>query len=192
MISKLEKPIRWLARLSALIGGVALLAVMIMTAISVAGMSINKFGRFLKKSHDTVIQPMLDIGPIPGETEMVEAGIAFIIFAFMPIVTLNRGHASVEILTNFFGARLNRLIDLVADILMFAIASFLIYRHFIGTIDKFGNGETSWILQFPIWWGYAGGMFGGVIFVLVAAFCVLRSFDALIHGKRVDVLGVVH
>ena len=192
MIPILEKPIRWLARTSALIGGVVLLAVMIMTVISVAGMSLNKLGRFLKKSYDLEIAPLLAIGPIPGETELIEAGMAFIIFAFMPIVTLNRGHASVEILTNAFGATINRLIDLAADILLLLVAGYLGYRHYLGMLDKYGNGETTWILQFPLWWGYAAALSGAVVFVIICVFCVLRSFNHLLRGTSRQASEIIH
>ncbi len=192
MIKMLEMPIRGLAKTSALIGGLVLLAVMVMTVISVAGLSLNKLGRFLKKSYEVEIAPLLAIGPIPGETELIEVGMAFIIFAFMPIVTLNRGHASVEILTNAFSATINRLIDLVADLLLLAAAGYLGYRHYLGTLDKYANGETTWILQFPLWWGYAAALFGAVAFVIIAAFCVLRSFSHLVHGTSRQASEIIH
>ena len=181
-----------LAWFSALIGGLALVAVMVMTTVSVAGMSLSKLGKGLKKGYDTVVEPLLAVGPIPGETEMVEAGMAFIIFAFLPLVTLHKGHAEVTILSNFFGKAINRLIDLVSDLLMLAVAVFLGYRHLLGTLDKFANGETTWILMFPVWWGYGAALFGATIFVIVAAFCVLRSGQALVTGRNVQTSGAVH
>jgi len=192
MIKTLEKPTRWLAQVSALIGGIVLLVVMVMTVISVAGLSLNKLGRFLKKTYEFEIAPLLAIGPIPGETELIEVGMAFIIFAFMPIVTLNRGHAAVEILTNAFSATINRLIDLVADGLLLAVAAYLGYRHYLGTLDKIANGETTWILQFPLWWGYGAALFGAVIFVIVCGFCVLRSVDHLLRGTSRKLSETVH
>ncbi len=181
-----------LAWLSAMIGGAVLLAVMLMTTVSVAGMSASKLGKLLKKSYDTVVEPLLSLGPIPGETEMVEAGMAFIIFAFLPLVTLNRGHAEVAILTGFFNKGVNRLIDLVADALMFAVALFLGYQHLLGTLDKFANGETSWILLYPIWWGYGAALFGAGVWVMVSGFCVLRAGEALVTGRTVAASGAVH
>ena len=192
MIKQLARPVAVLAWFSALVGGVALLMVMLMTTVSVAGMSASKLGKLLKKSYDTVVEPLLALGPIPGETEMVEAGMAFIIFAFLPIVTLNKGHAEVAIITGFFGKRINRIIDFVSDALLLAAALFLSYQHWLGTGDKFSNGETSWILLYPIWWGYAAALFGAVIFVIVAAFCVLRSGAALVSGQDVNTSGAAH
>ncbi len=192
MIKKLEKPVAALAWLSALLGGVVLLAVMLMTTVSVSGMSIFKLGKKLEKSYEIIIEPLLSLGPIPGESEMVEAGMAFIIFAFLPIVTLNRGHAEVAILTGFFGKGINRLIDFVADGLMLAVASLLGYQHYLGTVDKFNNGEISWILYYPIWWGYGAALFGAVVFVIISAYCVLRSGQALVTGRSVASSGAVH
>jgi len=192
LIEKLEKPMAALAWFSALIGGVVLVAVMLMTTISVAGMSASKLGKLLKKSYDTVVEPLLALGPIPGEAEMVEAGMAFIIFAFLPIVTLNRGHAEVAIMTGFFGKGINRLIDFIADWLMLGVAVFLGYQHLLGTIDKFNNGETSWILLYPIWWSYGAALFGAGIFVIISAYCVLRSGEALLKGRSVASSGAVH
>lgn len=192
MIKKLEKLMAALAWFSAFVGGLALVAVMVMTTVSVAGMSASKLGKLLKKSYDTVVEPLLAVGPIPGETEMVEAGMAFIIFAFLPLVTLHKGHAEVAILSNFFGKAINRVIDVISDGLMFAVASFLGYRHLLGTLDKFNNGETSWILLYPMWWGYAAALVGAVVFMIVAGFCVLRSLEALVTGRNIQTSGAVH
>ncbi len=192
LINRVERWACALARLSAIAGGLVLLAVMLMTVISVAGLSISKFALWLKKSHDIIIEPLLAIGPIPGETELIETGMAFIIFAFMPLVTLNRGHASVEILTNAFSNGINRLIDLVADILLLVVAAYLTYRHYLGTLDKYGYGETTWILQFPLWWGYAAALVGAVIFVIICVFCVARSFNYLVTGRQRPTSGVFH
>jgi len=192
MINKLQKPMAALAWFSALIGGLALVAVMVMTTVSVAGMSASKLGKLLKKSYDVLVEPLLALGPIPGETEMAEAGMAFIIFAFLPLVTLHKGHAEVAILTNFFGKGVNRLIDFVSDSAMLAVAAFLGYRHLLGTIDKFNNGETTWILLFPVWWGYGAALFGATIFVVVAAYCALRSLNTLVTEKSERTSGAIH
>ena len=37
------------------------------------------------------------------------------------------------------------------------------------------NGETTLIAQIPVWQGFAAGLIGAGGFVIVAAFCVLRS-----------------
>jgi hypothetical protein len=44
-------------------------------------------------------------GPVKGDFEVVEAGIAFSIFAFLPICQLHGGHATVDIFTNLMPKR---------------------------------------------------------------------------------------
>lgn len=150
-----------LARWTAILGGLVLLAVVIMSCISITGRFIGKLG--------------FGLGPIPGDTELVEMGIGFAVFAFLPWCQLRRGHATVDLFQNVFGQRTNRVIDFLSDILMFIAASLIAWRLCLGMLDKKSYSETTWILQLPLWNGYAAALVGAVVFVLVSAFCVLRS-----------------
>jgi len=42
-------------------------------------------------------------------------------------------------------------------------------------MDKLSYNETTLIAQIPVWQGFAASLVGGSGFVLVAAFCILRS-----------------
>ena len=174
MVDALYPFVRFLARSAALFGGVALVALVVMTVVSIIGRNFTGFG------------------PVPGDFELVEAGVAFAIFAFMPWCQLNRGHAAVEILASRFGALFNNLIDLISDGLLLGLWIFLGYRHFLGMLDKKGYGETTFILQFPIWWAYAAAMAGIVVIVLVGVFCVLRSIRNLASGRAPEPSGAIH
>lgn len=153
----------WLARVCALLGGTVLLVVTTITCISIIGRALNFLG----------------LGPVQGDFEIVEIGVGFAIFAFLPWCQYARGHARVDLFTTALGDLPNRLIDLVADLLMFAAAVIIAWRLYIGMLDKYRYLETTFILQFPTWIGYAAAMVGAVIFVVVAAFCILRSLVAL-------------
>lgn len=159
MIDRLGPKALWLARTAALLGGAALVLLILLTVVSVTGRNLTELG----------------LGPIPGDFELVEAGVAFAIFAFMPWCQINRGHATVEILTGRLGERANAFIDLVTDVLLLAVWVYLGWRHYLGMMDKQTYAETTFILQFPIWWAYAAAMAGIVVIILVACFCVLRS-----------------
>jgi TRAP-type C4-dicarboxylate transport system permease small subunit len=113
--------------------------------------------------------------------ELVELGTGFAVFAFLPWVQINRQHASVEILTMHLGARANRIIDLVADILMAIVAILLAWKHWLGTLDKLAYGETTFIIQYPVWWAYASGLVGAIGFVLISIWCVILSLRALVN-----------
>ncbi len=154
------------ARALAFAGGLCLCALIILTVVSVAGRALIGFG----------------LKPVPGDFELVEGGMSFAVFSFLPWCHLRRGNVSVEVFTAGLGAGANRFIDAVSDSLMLAFAVLLAWRHFLGVLDKKAYGETTFILQFPIWWAYAAGMVGAAGLVIVALYCFGRSWAALISG----------
>lgn len=162
-----SKSVAWLARSTAIAGGGALLVVIALTCISVTGRSLDGLG----------------LKPIPGDIELVELGIGFAVFAAMPFAQFSRAHARVDMLQRAFGAATNRLLDLAADLLMFVFTAIVASRLWLGMLDKAAYGETSFILQIPVAWGYRAAMITCVIGVIVAAFCVLRS-TRLLFGKE--------
>ena len=157
-----------LARFTAYLGGLVLLAIVIMTCLSIGGRAIGDW---------------LGLGPIPGDFELVEIGIGFAIFAFLPWCQIRRGHATVDILQPRFGQRVNGLIDLISDLLMFVAAVLIGWRLWQGMLDKKGYAETTFILQFPVWIAYAAALAGAAVFVAVSLYCVYRSGRAL-QGAR--------
>lgn len=149
----------------ALAGGLVLTALVVLTCISVVGRSLVPLG----------------LGPVPGDFEFVEMGVAFAVFAFLPWCQLTRAHASVELATRYFGRTANKVIDLIADILMLLAAALITWRLALGTLDKRSYQETTFILQTPVWWAYAACLLGAVVFTLVALYCAGRSLRALLR-----------
>lgn len=174
MVERFYPFVHGLARGTALIGGLALLALVLITVTSI------------------LLRNFTSLGPIPGDFELVEAGVAFAIFTFMPWCQLNRGHATVEIFASRFGIFINNLIDLIADGLLLGAWMYLGYRHYLGLVDKQSYAETTFILQFPIWWAYAAACIGIVVILIVGIFCVLRSLGNLLTGRRPLTGGAVH
>ncbi len=198
-----ERIVTLLARWTALAGGAILVAIIVVTALSVTGRALLT----LANAHDAqawyafAIPAMRAFGgmflamgarPIPGDYELVEAGTAFAIFAFLPWCHLQRSNATVELLTPFFPPVANRLIDLITDVLMLAFALLIGWRHWLGTIDKYSYSETTFILQFPVWWAYAVCLIGAAVFAVVAIFCVLRSVQAVRSGETQHAGGGLH
>ena len=89
-----------LARTMAIIGGLMLSFLVVLTCISVLGRGGNTFGHseFLTGLAPGFAERLIatGIGPVFGDFELVEAGIAFAIFAFLPICQLHGGHATVD------------------------------------------------------------------------------------------------
>jgi len=155
-----------LARISAYAGGIALVVLALMTVVSIAGRALIPLG----------------LKPVPGDFELVEAGTAFAVCAFLPWCQIARGHATVAVFTDSLGHRFNRLADLVTDLLFLLTSIALTWRHIAGLLDKKSFGETTFILQFPLWWAYAACLFGLAIWVVVATHCVWQSLVTLLGG----------
>lgn len=148
-----------LARYTAIAGGTVLAIITATTLISVIGRGLIPIG----------------LSPIPGDYELVEAGVLFAIFAFLPWTQLTRGHAVVAIVTDQFSARVNAVIVFLTDLVMLGLAAFILWRHWAGMLDKLQYMETTFILRLPLGWSYAASMLGAVVFVIVATYCVVRS-----------------
>lgn len=152
----------------AILGGVILTALALLTLISITGRALLQYG----------------LRPVPGDFELIEAGTAFVICAFLPWCQLRGGHASVGIFTDRLGVGVNAVIDLLADLLLLGVAVLLTWRHIYGLIDKHAYGETTFILQFPLWWAYAGCLIGFVAWIVVGIWTVLADIAALRAGER--------
>jgi len=147
-----------LARALAILGGLALLAVTGITVASIAGRAFTRQG----------------LGPVPGDFELVEALTAFAVFAFLPWCQIKRGHATVDVFTRMLPERANRLIDLVCEVLMTAVVVLIAWRLWYGVADKLRYHETTFILQFPVWWSYAAAFGAAAVGVIVSFYAVFR------------------
>lgn len=163
--SPIGRFVHGLAKLVALAGGAVLVVIVLVPTVSIIGRLLIP----LNQAFGT------DFSSISGDYEIVEAGMAFAIFAFLPWCQLTRGHAVVAIVTDRLPARYNAISEFIIDLLFLVVASFLAWRHFAGLLDKFGYAETTFILRLPLWWWYAGGMVGAVALIIVAAYCTVRS-----------------
>jgi len=159
MQSRIDRLVERLAFWTAMLGGAALIIVLLLTVVSIAGRSLVFAG----------------LGPIPGDFELVEAGTAFAVMAFLPICQFHRGHVTVDLFLSRVGRRPNAVIDVLANLLMTGAAAVLTWRLYLGMLDKRSYGETTFILQFPVWWGFAAALLGGIVFTLVCAYTVFRS-----------------
>lgn len=180
-----------LARVMAILGGIVLVLITFMTVISITGRAlvtlafifpgsilhqlpffddIQRWLQWLVAQEFSVFGWNLKVGAVPGDFELVEAGAAFAVFAFLPWCQLNRGHATVDLFTNYLPAGVNRWIDLVSETLMTIIFVVLAWRLWVGMMDKIRYGETTFILQYPVWWGFASAMVGAAVCVLVSVY----------------------
>ncbi|HDZ82168.1 MAG TPA: TRAP transporter small permease [Roseobacter sp.] len=175
---------QFLAVFTALIGGLVLLTLVLMTTASIIGRFINGMlhGDFFQGALNTLSQAVLDlgIGEINGNYELLEAGVAFAIFSFLPICQFYGSHASVDVFTAFLSRRTNRWIIAFWEVILTAVTLLIIWRLYEGMQRYIGNGETTLFLQFPVWWAYAASFVSGIVACIVAVYCAaIRIVEAV-------------
>ncbi len=124
-----------LCRIFAGIGGVTLLAMMLMTVASVVLRTVT--GK-----------------PIPGDFELVEVGCAITIFCFLPWCQSTSGNVLVDFFTQKTGARINHLLEAFGDLIYLLLAALLLWRLTYGGLEMHQYGEQSMVLRIPIWWSF--------------------------------------
>ncbi|MDT3735921.1 MAG: TRAP transporter small permease [Denitratisoma sp.] len=115
------------------------------------------------------------LGPVPGDFELVEAGTALAVFCFLPWCHLKRAHAHVAMFWHAYPAALRRFLEILGDALMFGVWLLLVWRMGLAMLEYRENGEVSFILQMPVWWGYAASFVPGVLGCLAYAWRLLET-----------------
>ncbi|MDZ7905871.1 MAG: TRAP transporter small permease [Cypionkella sp.] len=156
-----------LANIMAMLGGLVLVAIILMTVISVIGRALIPIG----------------LGPITGDFELTELGIAFAIFCFLPLCQLVAGHATVDVFTSGMGARANLVLLALWEVVLTATMIFIAWRLFAGFSGKLGNNETTMLLRVPVWWGYGAALVPAGVGVLVGLWSAYDRVMAALTGK---------
>lgn len=177
-----------LARSLAVLGGLVLSFLIIMTCLSIAGRAINSV------LHSDIVQGLMPgiadillatgVGPINGDFELVEAGLAFAIFAFIPLCQMDNGHASVDIFISHF-PKLDRKMQVIIDVVFAVVLILIAVKLFEGMQSKQNSGQTTLLLQLPIWWAYAASLFGAVIAALIAVYIAIMRLIEAFTGKQI-------
>jgi TRAP-type C4-dicarboxylate transport system permease small subunit len=176
------------ARLMAICGGLVLTVLIVLICISVIGRSLNGLlhgwiGAVMPGISAWALD--LGVGPINGDFELVEAGVAFAIFAFLPLCQISAGHASVDIFTAKLPTRINRLLQLAIDVIFAVVLIAIAYQLYNGMLSKQRYGDTTFLLQFPIWWAYAASLSGSILTAVISLYVVgIRAWE-LMRGEDI-------
>ena len=174
-----------LARGLAYFGGVILAGIALMTVASITGRALVWAG----------------LGPITGDFELVEAGCAVAVFAFLPWCQLNRGHVTVDIFVQNLPSRVFAILGFIGDILVALAAIVIGWRFYLGFGEKYPYGseafrgamgmgskpffpETTYELELPVWIPYGLALIGAIFFVVVSLYCVWRSLNWVLQGHE--------
>jgi len=184
-----------LARIMAILGGIVLSALILLTCLSILGRSLNGIfhGAFMESFAPGFSEWALarGVGPINGDFELVEAGVAFAIFAFIPLCQITSGHASVDVFTNQLPVRVNRVLRAVIEVVFALVLILIAWRLYEGMMSKRSYGETTFLLQFPIWWAYAASFVGALVSAIVGVYMAAVRVLEMLTGRILVVDGMV-
>lgn len=147
------------SRAMAWFGALVLVLLAIVSVVSIAGRALSFAG----------------LGPVPGDFELVEAGTALAVFCFLPWCHLRRAHADVTLLWHAYPPRLRAWLETFSDALTLLVWLLLVWRMGVATLEFHGNGEVSFILQMPVWWGYAASLVPAALGCLAYAWRLLET-----------------
>ena len=146
--------LQWAARACAILGGLALLAILVATCISVVGRNL------LERTW---------VGDF--EFNGMAGGVA--VALFMPWCQFRRGHILVEFFTAGASPRTVSWLDRTGALLLAVSLLVLAWRTTLGGLNAYGNLSMSMLLGLPHWWVYAGMVPPLVLTALIGLFQAL-------------------
>ena len=156
-----------IARILAILGGVILSAVALMTTVSIAGRAAFS-------------------EPVRGDFEIVAIGTGIAVFAFLPWCQLTRGNVIVDFFMDKAPVRAKALCDAIGGILYVLLGALLTWRMVYGGIDMHRYAELSLTLNFPRWTTFPVSVVLMAFLIVVTVYTVHRSFRERRAGRFLD------
>ncbi len=179
----------FLSRLMAILGGIMLSALVLLTVFNIVMRLVDRLFHWMVEAEVMagLGQWLIDagVGPTLGTFELIEAGVAFVIFAFLPICQITGGHATVDIFTSAMSEGTNRILRGLTEVLFAAIMVLIAAQLFGGLVTKFTSGQTTLELQLPVWYSYAIGFIGAALAAIVAVYLGAVRFIEMASGREI-------
>lgn len=146
----------------ALLGGIVLLGVALMTAWSAFTGWV--FGK-----------------PLPGDFELTEVLVAIAVFSMLPYCQQTDANVTADIFTAGAGPRAVAGFRLFSALLALGVALVLLWRTWAGMLDYRQFIETTAILKIPIWWAYVPAIVSLVLLCLACLIVLRDCWRALVR-----------
>ncbi len=144
----------------ALLGGLIMLSLAIITVTSIIGRTF--FG-----------------SSIEGDFEITEIGLAIAIFLFLPECYLRQGHVVVDLFTSHCKPGTLNFLDRVSDLIFTLVSAVFAYRMSLSGLESYDYIEQTMMLELQVWWVYAVG-------VVSMAFCAICGLVTLFTKNQGD------
>lgn len=117
--------------------------------------------------------------PVPGDVEMLQLCAAFASSSFFAWCHLNQGDVKVDFFTEWLPASTVHTLDTLGSLLVGAFGALIAWRTAAGAIALHATGETTMILDAPVWLGQALMVPGFVLLALAGL------YRAAWHARRI-------
>lgn len=161
----------------ALFGGLVLLALMIVSSLSVIGRSLPE----LLSLFGVKASPL----SIPGDIEIVQLGCGIAVFAFLPYCQITRSNVFVDFFTKGWPLRARALLDMLANLLFLALVVVIAVQHGHGMAEKFRYADTTMVLRIPESWPYLVTWNSALLLVVVTLYTVWRSLMEIVTNRPI-------
>jgi len=141
----------------ALLGGISLLAVVLLNVASVVGAIFWQ--------------------PFPGDFEMTEVGVALAAFAFLPYCQLTGANVTADIFTSRASPRWVGVFSFLASAMALGFSLLLLVRMYYGLLDQKAYGYMTAILQFPHWIAFIPILISLALLAVAALITLIESFQ---------------
>ncbi len=121
--------------------------------------------------------------PVPGDIELLQMGTAVASAAMLPYCEMVRGHLRVDFFTASLRPRVRRLLDATSHLLLALVATLIAWRTGAAALSLRAVGETSMMLDLPVWLAWAALVPSFVLFAAAGAYNAVRECkQALVKG----------
>jgi TRAP-type C4-dicarboxylate transport system permease small subunit len=157
------KALESLAKLCAVAAGVLLVAITLMTCLSLGGRNTTGW-------------------TIVGDIEITAAAAGAAVALFLPWCQVKRSHIIVDFFTAKASAQTNARLDRLGALITALVLGLMAWRSIVGGMNAWTSNEASMMLNLPNWIVYACMVPGFVLAAVIALQQALRGTDAADEG----------
>lgn len=153
------------AKVLAIVGGLLFVGLVAMSIVSIVGRKLFS-------------------APVPGDVELLQMIAAAASAAFFAYCHLNHGDVKVDFFTAAAPPWVNHGLDAFGSLLVGLVGAVLTWRVYVGAIGTQEAGETSAILDIPVWWAQIAMVPGFAMLALAGFYMAARhAQEAMRRGE---------
>lgn len=147
-----------IASVWALLGGVFVIAIMLVTSWNAGAFALDRIARFSGDS----------ISGLPGYEDFVRLTISCAALMFLPYCQAKRGHVAVDLFAGQFPLSIQRWLERISLLLTALLAVFLAYWMVLGMLETRSDHALSRVLGWPEWPFYIPGIISLMLWAAIA------------------------